>query len=113
MAAHAALAIGQTVRVGGRARRMTEVTLFVGAWMATGLALRLDGPRYQLVGVPLTMAFQLLVRRRPLRQLWVRAGPAFRPDARSVALRAATGARWPARRAVSPGRLRPEEEWPT
>jgi hypothetical protein len=36
----------------------------------------------------LTAAFQLLVRRRPLRELWVRGGPPFRLDAKG---RAAAG----------------------
>jgi membrane protease YdiL (CAAX protease family) len=68
---------------------MLELTVFVAVWIAIGLLLHLNAPRYQLVGVPLTVAFQLLVRRRPLRQLWVRDGPPFRLDARAVVLAAA------------------------
>jgi membrane protease YdiL (CAAX protease family) len=44
--------------------------------MAIGFGLRLDADAYLLAGVPLTAAFQLLVRRRPLRALWLREPPA-------------------------------------
>src|SRR5262249_11223195 len=45
---------------------------FVGVWTALGLALHLDANQYLLLGVPLTVAFQLWVARRPLHELWVR-----------------------------------------
>jgi membrane protease YdiL (CAAX protease family) len=87
MTADATIAVGEAAWVGGRVRRLVEVTLFVGAWIAIGLLLRLnDGSRYLLVGVPLTVAFQLLVRRRPVRELWVREWPPFRLDARAVVI---------------------------
>ncbi|HEX5502334.1 MAG TPA: CPBP family intramembrane glutamic endopeptidase [Thermomicrobiales bacterium] len=88
MSAVAPVTAGTMAAAPGRVRRMTEVALFVGAWMALGLLLHLDSPRYQLLGVPFALAFQLLVRRRPLRQLWVRDGPPFRLDARGAAIAA-------------------------
>ncbi|MGH8929287.1 MAG: CPBP family glutamic-type intramembrane protease [Egibacteraceae bacterium] len=63
----------------GYARRFTEVTVFVAVWMALGFALG-DLYLYLLVGVPLTVVFQLVVRRRLLRELWVRDGQAFHLD---------------------------------
>jgi hypothetical protein len=69
--------------------RILDVTLFVAVWMAVGFLLRLSGAAYLLIGVPFTAAFQLLVRRRPLRELWVRDGPPFRLDAKGVAILAA------------------------
>jgi hypothetical protein len=51
MARAASVAAGDADTMGGRVRPLVEVSL--------------------LVGIPLTVAFQLLVRRRPLRELWV------------------------------------------
>jgi membrane protease YdiL (CAAX protease family) len=69
-----------------RVRRLLEATAFVAVWVALGYLLPVDANAYLLLGVPLTAAFQLLVRRRPLRELWVRDGPPFRLDRRGVAL---------------------------
>lgn len=60
------------------ARRYTAVILFLAPWMACGWLLRLVANAYLLWGVPLTVLFQRLVRRQPLRALWVRDAPAFR-----------------------------------
>src|SRR5262249_30269228 len=57
---------------GGPARRYTVVIVFVAVWMACGWLLQLDANAYLLLGVPLTILFQLLIRRRPLRTLWMR-----------------------------------------
>lgn len=59
-------------------RRWAEGFLFVAAWMALGWGFRLSTDAYLLAGVPLTIAFQLLVRRAPLRALWVREAPRAR-----------------------------------
>lgn len=58
-------------------KRAAVVTAFVAVWMALGVGLRLGVDAYLLAGVPLTVAFQLLVARRPIRALWVRAAPAL------------------------------------
>jgi Type II CAAX prenyl endopeptidase Rce1-like len=63
---------------GSRTRRMAEGALFVGVWIALGYALRLPADPYLLLGVPLTVVFQLLVRRRPIRAAWVREAPSWR-----------------------------------
>ena len=63
-------------------RRALEVTFAVGLWVAAGYRFRLSVSAYQLLGVVLVAAFQLLVRRRAMRTLWIREGPAFRLDAR-------------------------------
>jgi membrane protease YdiL (CAAX protease family) len=64
---------------GSLARRLLEVLAFVTVWVTLGYALSLSSEAYLLLGVPLTAGFQLLVRRRPLRELWVRSwdGTAF------------------------------------
>jgi membrane protease YdiL (CAAX protease family) len=64
----------------GRARRVVEVVVFVAVWMALGWLLGGDPNGYLLLGVPLTLVFQLLVRRRPVRELWVRDGDRFALD---------------------------------
>ena len=53
-------------------RPYIESAAFVAVWMICGWLLRLDANVYLLFGVPLLVLFQLGVRRRPLRQLWVR-----------------------------------------
>jgi Type II CAAX prenyl endopeptidase Rce1-like len=63
---------------GSQARRLIEVTAAVALWIALGLALRLSPNAYLLLGIPLTAAFQLGVRRQPIRALWVRQAPPFR-----------------------------------
>ena len=70
-------------------RRLAEVTAFVAVWMALGLAFRLDGNGYLLVGIPLTLAFQVLVRRAPIRALWLRDAPPFRLGAAGILIAAA------------------------
>jgi membrane protease YdiL (CAAX protease family) len=72
-----------------RARRCGEAFLFVAGWVALGLLLRLDWKAYLVVGIPWTLAFQLLVRRRPMRALWVREAPPMRFDRLTMLLTAA------------------------
>jgi hypothetical protein len=69
-----------------RGRRLGEVVLFVGLWMALGRLLCLDADRYLLLGIPLTWAFQRLVARRPLAALWVRDARRLRLDGQGTAL---------------------------
>ena len=56
-------------------RRVLEVFGFWAVWVGLGFALHLGPEAYLLTGVPITVAFQVLVRRRPLTELWVRGGP--------------------------------------
>jgi hypothetical protein len=58
--------------------RYCHALLFVGLWVGLGIVLKLDPNAYLLAGVPLTIGFQLLVRRRPLSAMWVRQAPPFR-----------------------------------
>ena len=63
-----------------RTRRLLQGTAFVAVWIALGYLLPVDANAYLLLGVPLTAAFQLIGRCRPLRELWVRDGTPFRLD---------------------------------
>ena len=54
--------------------------------MAAGWVTHADPNSYLLMGVPLTIAFQWWVARRPLHTLWVRDAPRFHLDARGFAL---------------------------
>lgn len=72
----------------GRTRRFLEGTAFVAVWVSLGYLLPVDANAYLLLGVPLTAVFQLVVRRRPLRELWVRDGAPFRLGRWGVALAA-------------------------
>jgi membrane protease YdiL (CAAX protease family) len=69
-----------------RLRPLVESTLFVAVWIAVGMVLPADPNLYLLAGIPLTIAFQLVVRRRPLRALWVREAPPFQLDRRGKAI---------------------------
>lgn len=71
-----------------RRRRLVEAVTFVAVWMAAGYLLRLSANGYLLLGVPLTAAFQLLVRRRPLRELFAGNTSRFALTPRGVALAA-------------------------
>jgi hypothetical protein len=68
--------------------RYAAVILFVAAWMACGWLVRLDPNAYLVLGVPLTALFQWLVRRRPIRALWVREATPFRLGWKGVAIAA-------------------------
>ncbi len=66
-----------SVSIGNQVRRWGEGIAFVGIWIASGWMLKLDTNSYLLLGVPLTLVFQVLVRRQPVRALWVRDAPTF------------------------------------
>jgi membrane protease YdiL (CAAX protease family) len=58
----------------GLIRRWIEVLAFVGVWMGAGVLLDMSLYAYLLLGIPLTAGFQLFVRKRPIKDLWVRGG---------------------------------------
>jgi len=62
----------------GQLRRVVEIVLFVALWIGIGLRFQLDADAYLLLGIPLTVFFQLAIRRKPIRALWVRSTPAGR-----------------------------------
>lgn len=57
-----------------RRQRVVEVVGLVAAWVGLGLLFPVSVEAYLLMGIPLTVAFQVLVRRRPVRELLVRGG---------------------------------------
>ncbi len=67
-------------------RRVVEATVFVGVWMAAGHLLSLSSNAYLLLGIPLTVAFQTLVRRRPVRELFAAGTSRFGLDRRGAAV---------------------------
>jgi membrane protease YdiL (CAAX protease family) len=86
---------GTTSRTAGRLfpdrssrRRTMEAVAFVGVWMTAGYLLQLSSDAYLLLGIPLTMGFQVLVRRRPLRELFARTATRFSLDRKGFALAA-------------------------
>ena len=58
-------------------RRYLEAFALLIVWMAAGWSFDLGPNEYLLAGVPLIVVFQLFVRRKPLRDLWVRDSAAF------------------------------------
>jgi membrane protease YdiL (CAAX protease family) len=67
-----------------RLARAVVATLVIGGYMALGFAFGLSANAYLLLGIPITIAFQALVARRPLRALWLRDAPAMSFTPRSV-----------------------------
>lgn len=67
-------------------RRAVDAGAFVAVWVAAGYLLALDSNGYLLLGIPLTVAFQVLVRRRPVRELFVVGTDRFRLDRPGVLL---------------------------
>jgi membrane protease YdiL (CAAX protease family) len=59
----------------GLIRRWIDALAFVGVWIAAGELLDMSTNTYLLFGIPLTAGFQLFVRKRPIKDLWVRGGP--------------------------------------
>jgi membrane protease YdiL (CAAX protease family) len=67
-----------------RLARAALATLVIGGYMALGFAFRLSAEEYLLVGIPITIAFQVLVVRQPLRALWLRDKPPMTFTPRSI-----------------------------
>jgi len=73
-----------TNAVDRRLVRAAIATLIVGGYMALGFAFGLSAEGYLLLGIPITLGFQLLVVRRPLRALWLRDASPLTFTRRSV-----------------------------
>lgn len=67
-----------------RVARAIVATLVIGGYMAIGYAFGLSAEGYLLLGVPITIGFQVLVVRRPLRALWLRDAPPMTFTVRSM-----------------------------
>jgi len=72
------------IALDGRLARAVVATLVIGGYMAFGFAFRLGAEAYLLLGIPITIAFQILVVRRPLRSLWLREAPPMAFTPRSI-----------------------------
>jgi membrane protease YdiL (CAAX protease family) len=68
----------------GRVARATVATAVIGGYIALGFAFRLGAEAYLLLGIPITIGFQILVVRRPLRSLWLRQAPPITFTSRSM-----------------------------
>jgi membrane protease YdiL (CAAX protease family) len=67
-----------------RIARAVVATLVIGGYMALGFAFRLGAEAYLLLGIPITIGFQVLVVGRPLRSLWLRQAPPLTFTPRSM-----------------------------
>ena len=79
--------VGRPIRVIATDRRLARAvvaTLVIGGYMALGFAFRLGAEAYLLLGIPITIGFQILVVRRPLRSLWLRDAPPMTFTPRSI-----------------------------
>lgn len=57
--------------------RYIQVILFTVVYITLGFLLRLKAQSYLLLGIPLTLIFQLFIVRQPLHKLWLREGEKF------------------------------------
>lgn len=80
--AHQSNLRGATLTAAGRRRRTAEGVGFIALWMTLGFTLSLNDGLYLLLGIPLTVCFQVVVRRRPLRELWAHDTARFSLDRR-------------------------------
>ncbi len=60
--------------------RYAAVAAAVGLEIAIGFHFRLDANAYLVIGMPVTLLFQLFVARRPLRELWLLKGQEMKWD---------------------------------
>ncbi len=65
--------------------RYFVVTLVVTSYVALGFLLHPDANAYLLLGMPITVLFQMLVAQRPLSELWLRHGQTLQFDRRTLA----------------------------
>jgi membrane protease YdiL (CAAX protease family) len=72
------------IAIDRRLARAVVATAVIGAYLALGFAFRLGAEAYLLLGIPITIAFQVLVVRQPLRSLWLRQAPPMTFTARSM-----------------------------
>ena len=72
------------IHADGRVARGFVATLVIGGYIAVGFAFGLSADAYLLLGIPITVAFQSLIVRRPLRALWLRSAPPFAFTWRSI-----------------------------
>jgi membrane protease YdiL (CAAX protease family) len=78
---------GSSILVMGLDRRIARfvvATLVIGGYMALGFAFRLGAEAYLLLGIPITIGFQILVVRGPVRSLWLRDAPSMTFTRRSM-----------------------------
>jgi hypothetical protein len=68
-----------------RRRRSVEAGLFAAVWITAGHLLPLSSNGYLLLGIPLSLAFQVIVRRRPPRELFTAGTSRFTVDRRGAA----------------------------
>ena len=66
--------------------RCIQAVVFIGIWMTIGWLFHLGGDGYLVVGVPLVVVFQLLVRKKPLVTLWIRDAEQFRLNPLGIVL---------------------------
>jgi membrane protease YdiL (CAAX protease family) len=66
--------------------RYLACAVFVLLWMAGEFYFRLSPLTSQLLGIPLIAAFQLVIARRPLQQLWAFDADTFRLDRKTLAV---------------------------
>ena len=89
--------------VTSRRRRTIEAAVFVALWMAAGWLLPIGSNGYLLLGIPLTVIFQVVVRCRPLRELYATGPIALDRRGLAIATALAIVPAWHTVRALAAG----------
>jgi hypothetical protein len=72
------LTVPETGSLPSQLIRSIQAVVFIAIWMTIGWLFHLGGDGYLVLGVPLVVIFQLLVRKKPLVTLWIRDAERFR-----------------------------------
>jgi len=74
----------QTNRPSDQPLRYGQAIAFVAVWMMIGWVFHLDANSYLLIGIPLVVAFQVFIRKKPMVTLWVRDADRFNLKAAGI-----------------------------
>jgi hypothetical protein len=58
--------------------RYIQAFLFVAIYIAIGFVFKLEANTYLFIGIPLTLMFQIFIRKQPIQTLWVREYSKFK-----------------------------------
>ena len=71
------LSESSVVNVGKPSIRYVQAFLFVATYIGLGFILKLNPNAYLLIGIPMVVAFQLFICKKPIHAMWVREGIKF------------------------------------
>lgn len=61
-----------------------QITIFIIIYISLGFLLKLDGNQYLLIGIPLSLIFQVFVRKKSIKSAWLRTDEKFDFNYKSI-----------------------------